>query len=160
MENKTSPRLNLIAIMAITAVFVFVSLHLVDGQADILFTGLASLIALVCTALVTQGDTDREVPLSTHLAIMSLRRKSAGAGDGHETHPLRVNLLIGFALLCAVAVYVLYYTDIMPEIVIGAVFPLAVVLAKKLSDPGASDKTVPEEVTLAEIDMLKDPSTS
>ena len=152
-QKKTSPRVNLIAIMVITAAFVFLSLHLVSGQADILFTGLASLIALICTALVTQGDTDKEVPLTTHLAIMSLRRPTGGDSPP-PSNPFRTNLLFGFGLLCAAALFVLWKTAIMPEIVIGAVFPLAVVLAKKLSDPGANDKTVPEEVTLAEIGML------
>ena len=154
-DKKTSPRMNLILIMLITAAFVFFALQLEAKQADILFTGLASLIALICTALVTQGDTDKEVPLSTHLAIMSLRKPTSTAEDP-AGHPLRVNLLFGFLLLCLMALFVLWKTDIMPEIVIGAVFPLAVVLAKKLSDPGANDKTVPEEVTLREIDLLKD----
>ena len=121
---------------------------------------LAGLIAFICTALVTQGDTDKEVPLSTHLAIMALRKPKDPPGEAAR-HPVRINLLFGYTLLVVVALFVLWKTSIMPEVVIGAVFPLAIVLAKKLADPGANDKTVPGEVTLREISMLQsDPGGS
>ena len=153
MSKKTTPRVNLLLIMGITVVFSVLALFVTEGKADVLFLGAANLIALICTSLLTQGDTDKEVPLSTHLAIMGLRR-STRAEEQPPSNPFRTNLLFGFGLLCALALLVLWKFAIMPEIVFPAVFTLAVVMAKKLSDPGANDKTVPEEVTLAEIDAL------
>lgn len=152
-DKKTNPRVNLILIMLVTALFSFLCLFLVEGKSDLLFLGAANVIALIVTSLLTQGDTDKEVPMSTHLAIMGLRR-SIQTECAPPANPFRINLLFGFALLCALALFVLWRTAIQPEIVLPAVFTLAVVMGKKLSDPGANDKVVPEEVTLAEIDAL------
>jgi len=158
MKSKTTPRINLILIMLIVTIF-SVAVILVDSAVnpETVFMGAAGVIALVVTALVMAGDTDKMVPMSTHLRLMSVGRNPAPASGAEEdVNPLRINLLFGFGLLCILGILALAFTEIDAKVVMGAIFPLGIVLGKTLADPGANDKVVPEEVTMQTIQDMED----
>ena len=174
---KSAPMPNLLIIMIISLIFSFLSLHVagkVSGVPEMVFSGESGLLVLIVTSLITHGSTDKMVPMSTHLRLMDAVPGFPDAGyrfippDGRSgdysgglqasarSPVLRLNLLVGFSALCLVAIYLLWKTDISPMAVIPVVFSTAIFLAKKLADPDANDKEVPEEVTFAVIDDLED----
>ena len=135
------------------------------------FSGESGLLVLIVTSLITHGSTDKMVPMSTHLRLMAAVPGFPATGyryvpDDDSQQPgylaeastgpvVRVNLLVGFSALCAVALYLLWDTPISPMAVIPVVFSTAIFLAKKLADPDSNDKEVPEEVTFRAIDDLE-----
>ena len=174
---KSAPMPNLLIIMIISLIFSFLSLHVAGetgGVPEMVFSGESGLLVLIVTSLITHGSTDKMVPMSTHLRLMSavpgfpdagyrFIPSSSHSGDyqgglqaAGRSPVLRLNLLFGFSALCLVALYLLWDTDISPMAVIPVVFSTAIFLAKKLADPDANDKEVPEEVTFAVIDDLEE----
>ena len=172
---KSAPMPNLIAIMVISLVFSFFALHVAgaaNGVPEMVFSGESGLLVLIVTSLITHGSTDKMVPMSTHLRLMDavpgypdspyrfIPPSDGGSYGGYQaagsqSPVVRVNLLVGFSALCVVAIYLLWVTAISPMAVIPVVFSTAIFLAKKLADPDANDKEVPEEVTFAVIDDLE-----
>ena len=174
---KSAPMPNLLIIMVISLVFSFFALHIAGatgGVPEMVFSGESGLLVLIVTSLITHGSTDKMVPMSTHLRLMNAipgypdqgyRYIPLGSDGGYQPGDfsegggapvVRVNLLVGFSALCLVALYLLWETDISPMAVIPVVFSTAIFLAKKLADPDANDKEVPEEVTFAVIDDLQE----
>ena len=172
---KAAPMPNLLFIMIISLVFSFLALAVAGdaaGVPEMVFSGESGLLVLIVTSLITHGSTDKMVPMSTHLRLMAAVPGFPNSGYryipdesrpqfGYESEAgggpiVRVNLLVGFSALCAVALYLLWDTQISPMAVIPVVFSTAIFLAKKLADPDANDKEVPEEVTFRAIDDLED----
>ena len=158
IDHKTEPKVNLLFV-ALGALIYSVAVLLLNDDitdADVVFTGVTGVLVLICTAMVTQGATDKEVPLSVHLSLMSLLRETGQTPMRVEptVNPIRINLLVAFAALIAVAIFFSVYGGLSTAVVSPIVFGTSVFVAKKLADPEANDKVVPEEATMSLIEEL------
>ena len=144
--QKTDLKINLLGIAAIAIVFTLAALFFATSKIDAsdLYAGVSGILVLIVTAILFSGNTDKTVPLSTYNALIA--RPTTDEGN-----PLRLNILGAYLALCAIGIIFLAFTDVNALLITGTTYALGIVATKKLSDPDATDKTVPEEVVIAEI---------